>query len=91
MEALTQYFLNFLEIMETELKLFKLSAAKVFKGIGWFGAGIALLFVGLLLLAWTIFTGLTILLGKVAAGLISACLILLAGGVFLWLGTKSMK
>ena len=40
--------------MEAELKLFKLSAAKVFKGIGWFGAGIALLFVGLLLLAWTL-------------------------------------
>ncbi len=91
MEALTQYFLNLLEIMETELKLFKLSAAKVFKGIGWFGAGIMLLLIGFLVLAWTVFTAVSVLLGKVAAGLIAACLILLAGGVFLWQGSKSMK
>lgn len=91
MEALTQYILNLLEVLETELNVFKLTAAKAFRGLGWYGAGIGLLFIGILLLGWTLFTGLAVLLGKVAAGLITALSILLAGGVFLWLGSKALK
>ncbi|HCP15664.1 MAG TPA: hypothetical protein DIT32_07945 [Peptococcaceae bacterium] len=91
MEEITKYILNMLEIMETELKLIRLGMAKTAKGISWFGMGVFLLGMGLILLAWTAFTGLSMLIGKVGAGFATSLLILLLGGVFLWQGSKTLK
>lgn len=91
MEEITRYILNMLEIMEAELKLIRIGMAKTAKGISWFGMGVFLLGMGLILLAWTIFTGLTLLIGKVGAGLVTSVLILLLGGAFLWKGSKTLK
>jgi len=91
MEELTKLFLNFLEIMEAELKLFRLNTAKTLKGIGWVGMGIFLLGIGFLFFAWTIFQGLTILIGKVGAGLLTSLFILMVGGIFIWRGGKTLK
>lgn len=91
MDELTKYFLNLLEVAETELKLARLNLGKVFKGISWFGMGVFLLGIGAIVLGWTLFQALTMLLGPVLAGLLTAVFILLMGGVFLWQGKNNMK
>jgi len=91
MDDLTAYFLSLLEVIEKEAKLFRLMAAKTIMGISMFVAGTTLVVIGILVFAYTCFTILTILIGKVGAGLLTSGLILLGGGVFLWKGTKSFK
>lgn len=91
MAEITAYFLNLLEILEKEWQLLRLTAAKTVKGLGWFGIGILLLTIGLLLLAWTCFTALAQIIGPVGAGLATSLLILAVGGIFLWMGSKSLK
>ncbi len=91
MAEITAYFLNLLEILEKEWQLLRLTASKTIKGLGWFGIGILMLAIGLLLLAWTCFTALAQAIGPVGAGLATSLLILAAGGAFLWMGSKSLK
>jgi hypothetical protein len=91
MEEITKYFLNVLEILEAELKLFKLNTAKVFKAVSFFGMGVFLLGMGVLFLAWTLFKWLVLIFGPVPAGLITSLFILLLGGMFIWQGKKSLK
>lgn len=91
MEELTKYILNLLEIMEIELKLLRLNLTKIFKGLSWFSMGVFLLGIGVIFLGWTIFQGLTLLIGTVGAGLLTSLFILVLGGVFLWQGKKSLR
>lgn len=91
MEQITAYLLNALEIIEKELALLKRLAAKTFIGLGWFATGVFVLAIGFLLLVWTCFTAVSILFGPVAAGLLASALLLLGGGIFLWLSRKSLK
>ena len=91
MEQITAYFLSILEIMEKELALFKLTAARAIKGLGWFSMGILLLIIGVLFLAWTCFTLVSQLIGPVAAGFSASALILAGGVVSLWMSRKNLK
>jgi hypothetical protein len=91
MEQITAYILNLLEIIEKELKLLKHMTAKTLFSIGWFGMGVFLLGVGLIFLAWTCFTAVAMLVGPAWAGLAASVLLLLGGGVFLWIGKKNLK
>ena len=91
MEQITAYVLSLLEIAEKELKLFKLMASRTLLSMGWFAMGVFLLGVGLIFLAWTCFTAVSALVGPVWAGLAASVLLLLGGGVFLWLGKKNLK
>ena len=91
MEPITAYFLNLLEVVEKELALFKAAAAKTVFGLGAFIAGLFLLGVGFLLFVWTCFTALSLLFGPVWAGLAASVLILLVGGIFLWISKKNLN
>ena len=91
MEQLTEYFLTALEILEKEIKLFKLTAARTLLSLCCFVMAIFLIGVGIMLLAWTSFTAVSLLVGPVVAGLSAAVLVLAGGGVMLWIGKKSLK
>ena len=91
MEQITAYILSILEIAEKELKLFKIMAAKTVLSMGWFGMGVFLLGAGLIFLAWTCFTAISLLIGPAWAGLAASVLLLLGGGLFLWIGKKNLK
>ena len=91
MEQITAYFLSLLEIAENELKLLKHMAAKTLLSISCFGMGVFLLGAGLIFLAWTCFTAVSLLIGPTWAGLAASGLLLLGGGVFLWTGKKNLK
>ncbi|MCL2120682.1 MAG: hypothetical protein FWH28_00345 [Clostridiales bacterium] len=90
-EKITAYFLTVLEIVEKELALFKLNAAKTIMGLGWFLMALLLLAAGLLLLAWTCFTAVSLLIGPVVAGLTASILVIAGGVVFLWISRKNLK
>jgi uncharacterized membrane protein YqjE len=91
MEQLTEYILGFLEVAEKELKLFKALTTRTLKGLGWFFMGVSLLGIGLLVVAWTCYRAISDTVGAVPAGAASAVLILVGGGVFLWMSKKSLK
>ena len=91
MEPITAYILNLLEIIEKELKLLRIAATKTLASLGCIVIGLFLMWAGLLLLAWTFFTALSSLLGPVLAGLSTSVLILLGGGVFLWISRKNLR
>ena len=91
MEQITAYFLCALEIMEKELALCRLNVAKTWKGLVWFLAGVCLLGAGILFLARVLYAEISLLIGPLVAGLITAVLILTGGGIFLWLGKKNLK
>jgi hypothetical protein len=65
--------------------------AKTFIGIILFALGAFLMGCGLLFLAWTVFTAFSILIGPAWAGLSASVLILLGGGICIWIGKKSLK
>ncbi|MCL2165891.1 MAG: hypothetical protein FWH49_01165 [Clostridiales bacterium] len=90
-EKITAYFLTILEIAEKELALLKLHTAKTVKGLGWFLMALILLVAGLLLLAWTCFTAVSLLIGPVAAGLTASVVAIAGGVVFLWISRKNLK
>ena len=91
MEEITAYFLSLLEIIEKEGKLLKLIAVRTGKGLSWFAVGVLLLGIGILLLAWSLFTAVSLMIGSVAARLAASVLILAGGGIFLWLGKTNFK
>lgn len=91
MEQITAYILSLLEIAEKELKLLKHISVKTVFGIGWLSMGVLLLGISLIVLAWTCFTALSLLIGPAWAGLAAASLLLLGGGLFLWIGKKNLK
>ena len=91
MEQITAYFLTILEIIEKEIRLFKLTAAKTLISLSCFAVAIFLVGAGILLLAWTCFTAISTLIGPVTAGLVSALLILAGGGIMLWIGKRNLR
>ena len=91
MEQITEYFLSLLETVEKEGRLLKLAVSKTFLAIGFFAAGVMLLAVGLLVLAWTCFTALSGLIGPIGAGFAATAMLLAGGGILLWSGKKSLK
>jgi len=91
MEQITAYFLSLLEIIEKELKLFRLLAAKTFVGLCLFAMGVFLIGAGFILLAWSCFTAISMLIGPALAGLSTSALILLGGGAMLWIARNNLK
>ena len=91
MEQLTEYLLALLDVLEKEAKLLKKTAAKAFMGLCFLAMGVFLLGMGFLLFAWTCFTAVSMALGAVGAGLLVSVLILLGGGIVLWLSKKYLK
>ena len=91
MEPITAYFLSLLEIIEKELKLFRAITVKTMTGLGWFIMGTFLAGMGFFLLVRACFTALSMLLGPALAGLLAAALSLSGGGIFLWIGKRSLK
>jgi hypothetical protein len=91
MEDISAYILSLLSVLEKELALLRLSAGRTVQGIKWSILGALLLMVGVLVLAHTCFVALSQMTGPVIAGFISAGLIFLGGGSFLWLGGRYLK
>ena len=91
MEPITAYFLSLLEIIEKELKLFRAVTIKSLTGFGWVFLGTFLVGMGFVLLVRACFTAISMLLGPALAGLVAAVLSLSGGGVFLWIGKRSLK
>ena len=91
MEQFTAYFLSLLEVLEKEIALFKQSTARAFGGLCFLAVGVFLLGAGFLLLAWTCFTALSLAIGAVWAGLAVTVLLVLGGGLFLWISKKNLK
>ena len=91
MEDVTKYILALLETMELELNLFRLKIGRLTGGIVLFLVGSLLLLAGILVMAWALFHFAVLLIGEVGAGFITGCLILLCGGVFLWIARKNLK
>jgi hypothetical protein len=91
MEDITKYVLALLETLELELALAKTKLAHLGQGIVAFLIGCLFLFTGVLVLTWAIYMVMEHLIGALSASLLSAMILLLCGGGFLWAAFKNLK